>query len=613
MTVKVKVLPLDKDLKLKIGANLRAALIESGVPLDSPCGGQGTCLKCKVQLSGISQKLTALEQEKLSAEELQDGWRLACQVTVEEPGEVRLPEMEVSRAKASFSLLGEEIALCPNVRRRHFELGKPTINDQRADWNRLAEYLETSDTGPVSAELSLLQEISGPLREWNFAGEAVLVGNAVAALEPPGSAKDMLGVALDIGTTTLAAGLVDLDTGKIVAIDAELNPQIAFGADVISRIMYTQDGSEKREKLQQELVRGLNRLLLRICRSAGKERERIFEATVVGNTTMLHSLLGLDTLHIALAPYVGVLNRAMYVPPGELGLQIHPRGRIHILSSIASFVGADTVAVILAARLHQTQVPKLAIDIGTNGEVMLATRDGVFTASTAAGPAFEGGRIKYGMRAVKGAISSFQAIPAVDYTVIGRSPARGICGSGLIDLVAELFRAGVLNSKGRMLLPSEVSASLPADLAGRVRVQDEGREFVIARDGEKEVALTQQDVRELQLAKGAIRAGIELLMKEAGVGVDDVQEVLLAGVFGNYINREKAVMLGLVPPFPLERIHFIGNGAMDGALRALINLEERRRADEIVAEVRHIELSGRPDFEDTFLRCLELGNERAAQ
>jgi len=608
MKVRIRVLPLGKDLKLKVGKNLRSALIEARAPLDSPCGGQGTCLKCKVQISGISEKSTELEREKLSAEELRNNWHLACQVTVEKPGEVRLPEMEVSRAKASFGLLGEEIPLQSNVRRRHFELSKPTISDQRADWNRLADYLEVSEPGPVKAELTLLQELSARLREWNFAGEVVLVGNEVVALDPPDSARDMLGVALDIGTTTLAAGLADLDTGKVIALDAELNPQITFGADVISRIMYTQDGPEKREKLQKELIKGLNQLLLRMCRSGRRERERIFEATVVGNTTMLHSLLGLDARHIALAPYVGGLNRALSVPAEKLGLQIHPRGRIHILPSIASFVGADTVAVILATKLYQTKVPRLAIDIGTNGEVMLATKDGVLTASTAAGPAFEGGRIKFGMRAVKGAISSFQATPSVDYTVIGGSIARGICGSGLIDLVAELFRVGVLDRKGRMLLPSETASSLSAELAQRVRVRGEEREFVVFRDEEKEITLTQQDVRELQLAKGAIRAGIELLMKEANITTDDIEEVLLAGVFGNYINREKAVILGLIPPFPLERVHFIGNGAMDGALRALLNLEERRWADEISAQVHHIELSGRPDFEETFLRCLALGN-----
>jgi len=607
MKVKIRVLPLGTDLELKAGTNLRAALIAAGIPLDSPCGGQGTCLKCKVQVSGVSQKFTELEKEKLSVEELHSGWRLACQTTVEESGEVCLPEMEVSRAKASFSLLGEEIHLQPNARRKHFELSEPAISDQRADWDRLAEYLAISEPIPVKAELSLLREISEQLRECNFQGEAVLVGDTVTALDPPNSAEGVLGLALDIGTTTLAAGLVDLETGKVIAIDAELNPQIAFGADVISRIVYTRDSREKREELQKELIKGLNRLLLRVCRLAGRERERIFEATVVGNTTMLHSLLGLDALHIALAPYVGVLNQSLCVPAGELGLQIHPRGRVHILPAIASFVGADTVAVILAARLYQASVPKLAVDIGTNGEVMLATRNRILTASTAAGPAFEGGRIKFGMRAIKGAISSFQATPSVSYTVIGGATPRGICGSGLMELVAELFRAGVIDRRGRMLLSSETGSSPAAGLAQRVRVQGEGREFVIFKDKETEVTLTQQDVRELQLAKGAIRAGIELLVKEANIKTTDIQEVLLSGVFGNYINREKAVILGLLPQFPLEKIHFIGNGAMDGALRALINLEERRRADEISAQVHHVELSGRSDFEETYLRCLELG------
>jgi uncharacterized 2Fe-2S/4Fe-4S cluster protein (DUF4445 family) len=608
MKVGIRVLPLGKDLSFKAGANLRQALIESGISLDSPCGGQGTCLKCKVQLDGVTARYTELEREKLSPRERKGGWHLACQVTVEAPGEVHLPAIEVSRAKASFGLLGEEIPLEPNVRRRHFALDRPHIGDQRADWNRLAEYLEASEPGSLHAGLALLRELSARLREGKFAGEAVMVGDEVVALDPPDSSSEVLGVALDIGTTTLAAALVDLSTGRIAGLDAEMNPQFAFGGDVISRIMYTQDGPEKRDRLQRELLKGINQLLLRLCRGAKKEKERIFELTVVGNTTMLHTLLGLNPLHIALAPYVGGTNRALSLPAAELHVSIHPRGRVYLLPSIASFVGADTVGVILAARLDETKAPRLAIDIGTNGEVALATREGVLSASTAAGPAFEGGRIKFGMRAVRGAISSFQATPVLEYTVIGGGVPQGICGSGLIDLVAELYRVGVLDYKGRLLIPREMDSTTPAELKERVKVRGEEREFVIAENEGKEVTLTQKDVRELQLAKGALRAGIEILMKEAGVGREDVQGVLLAGVFGNYINRQKAVTLGLIPPFPLRKVHFIGNGAMDGALRALINLKERRRAGDIAARVRHVELSGRPDFEEAFLRCLALGN-----
>ena len=608
MKVKVRVVPANRELQVKTGDNLRRALIEAGIYLDSPCGGQGTCLKCKVQLSGVSRKYTELEREKLSPEELGGGWHLACQVTVEEAGEVRLPEVEISRAKASFGLLGEEIALRPYVRSIPFKLDRPSISDQRADWDRLAEYLEHETERPMSVRLSLLRELSARLREWKFNGQAVAVGNEVVALDPPGSTEDMLGVAFDIGTTTLAAGLVDLDTGRVIAIDAELNPQSAFGADVISRIMYTQGAPGNGEKLQKELVRGLNLLLQRLCRNARRQQGRVFEATVVGNTTMLHTLLGLEAKNIALAPYVGALNQPFALSATELGLSIHPRGKVHIMPSIASFVGADTVAVILATGMHRTRTPKLAIDIGTNGEVMLATRKGVLTASTAAGPAFEGGRIKYGMRAVKGAISSFQVAPELNYSVIGGVAPKGICGSGLIDLVAELYRTGVLDQKGRILLPSEIGSRWAGEVAPKVRARKEAREFIIFSDASREVTLTQQDVRELQLAKGAIRAGVELLMKEAGIGADDIQEVLLAGVFGNYINRERAVTLGLIPPFPLEKIHFIGNGAMDGALKALLDTEQRCEAEKIAAEVRHIELSGRPDFEATFLNSLSLGN-----
>jgi len=607
MRLKVRVLPLGRDLNLKAHTNLREALIEAGIPFESPCGGQGTCLKCKVQISGISNRITELEREKLSAKELHDGWRLACQVTVEMPGEVHLPEVEPLRAKASLTLLGEEMPLCPNVYHRHFELDKPTIGDQRADWDRLAEHLQISEPAPPKADLTLLQEIPDKLREGDFKGEVILVGNKVVDLEPTGSTEDMLGVALDIGTTTIAAGLVDLGTGRIIALDAEMNPQINFGADVVSRILFTRRSPEKRKLLHEGLIKGLNRLLLRMCRMSGKKRERIFEATLVGNTTMLHFLLGLDAVHIALSPYVGVLNQALCIPAKEIGLQIHPRGKLYILPSIASFVGADTVAVILATKLYKATEPNLAVDIGTNGEVMLATGNNILAASTAAGPAFEGSRIKFGMCAAKGAISSFQATPSVDYTVIGNSPPRGISGSGLIDLVAELFRVGILDRTGRMLLPSQAVSSLPTELAQRLRVRDGERGFIVVKDGGKEIVITQPDVRELQLAKGAIRAGIELLMKEAGVNISDVQQILLSGVFGNYINRQKALTLGLFPPFPVDRIHFVGNAAMGGALRALLNLEERQQAEEIATQVSYVELAGRIDFDETFMRCLQLG------
>jgi uncharacterized 2Fe-2S/4Fe-4S cluster protein (DUF4445 family) len=607
MKVGIRVLPSGKELKLNVGTNLRTGLIEAGVAIDSPCGGQGTCLKCKVRLTGVSRKLSELEKEKLSGEERQNGWRLACHTTVEIPGEVLVPELAVSRAKAGLGLLGEAIRLLPNVKRRQFELAAPTLSDQRADWDRLAVSLEGTRPETVTAGLGLLQTITGRLRANKFKGDAILIGSEVVEIDPPEAGRQMLGVALDIGTTTLAVGLVDLDTGKMLAVDAEMNPQIAFGADVISRILYMQESDEHRQTLQKELIKGLNQLLLRVCRQAGRDRERIFEIALAGNTTMLHSFLGLETMYLARAPYVGGLSRGQSLPAAELGVQIHPRGKLYFLPAIASFVGADTVAVILASKLYESAEPRLAIDIGTNGEVMLGTRDGVLTASTAAGPAFEGGKIKHGMRAVKGAIGSFQATP-LEYTVIGGGTPRGICGSGLIDMVAELYRVGIINRRGRMLLPAEMETPVAPELAERVREQGDEREFVVYTDREKKVTLSQQDVRELQLAKGALRVGIELLMKEAGISAGDVREVLLAGVFGNYINREKAVTLGLVPPFPLKKIHFIGNGDMEGALRALINRKERQKAEEVAARVRHIELSGRIDFESHFIQSLELGD-----
>jgi len=609
MKVKVILLPMGREVYLRKGVNLRAGLIELGIPIDSPCGGQGTCLKCKVQISGVHQGCTELEQEKLSPEELRNGWRLACQVTAEEPGKIHLPETDVLWKALAFNPLGEQISLQPNVRRRNFHINEPAISDQRGDWDRLAEDLEIGETVPLFIDLPLLREFSGRLREWNFQGEAILAGNNVVALEPPNSRLDILGVAIDIGTTTLAGGLVDLETGTVVALDVSLNPQIVFGADVISRISYIQENPERRKTLQKKLIRALNQLLLRMCRIAKKKRERIFEATVVGNTTMLHLLLGLDPVHIALSPYVGVLNRSLSLRANELGLHIHPLGKVHALPSVASFIGADTVAMILATKLHQTSVPKLAIDIGTNAEIILSTGSGMLAASAAAGPAFEGGRIKFGMRATKGAISMFHATPSPKYAVIGNSIPQGICGSGLIDLVSELFRVGVLDPTGRLLLAQETSSPINPDLAQCVRIRGAEREFVVYTDKTREITLTQRDIRELQLAKGAIRAAIEILMKEANINISDITEIFLAGVFGNYIDPEKAHTIGLIPPFPKERIHFIGCGALNGCLKALINLDERQQANDIARQVSHIELSSRADFQDTFVRYLKLGRK----
>ncbi len=595
------------EVMVEEGATLLEAAAHAGAAVEGNCGGKGTCGKCKVRLTEKSAAApTETEKKLLSAEELTDGWVLACQrkvtgdITMEVPG-----QSDAFQRKISLSEDEEEIEAEPAIRALELVLSPPTVQDQTADLERLLQELPTG----LQSSHRLLRGLPQKLRREKFSVTAVCSAERLIAVEPGHTAAHLYGMAFDIGTTTIMGSLHDLNSGKALAVGAATNPQNGFGADVISRITYASDNSGGLEKLQEKVVEALNKIIDELVGEAGIARERIYEAVAVGNTTMSHLFLGVDPTYLAPAPFVPAYRRPGILEAAEIGLAINPCGQVVVLPNVAGYVGSDTLGVILATGLEKRRDRCAVIDIGTNGELALAAAGRILTCSTAAGPAFEGAQIKHGMRAADGAIEAVRIVgDELILEVIGGTKPRGICGSGLIDAAAALLKAGVIEPSGRLANPETTGQKLPPQLKARLRPGKGGYSFILADSSEgyraREVLLTQPDIRELQLAKGALYAGLQVLLQEAGLQVGDLDQVLLAGAFGNYIRRESAREIGLLPSIPLEKITAVGNAAGRGARMALISQSERARALALPDLVEHVELSARADFQEAFIKAL---------
>jgi uncharacterized 2Fe-2S/4Fe-4S cluster protein (DUF4445 family) len=417
----------------------------------------------------------------------------------------------------------------------------------------------------------------------------------------------ILGVAVDIGTTTVVAKLMDMTTGLCLATEADLNPQSRFGDDVISRIAYA-DTDAKLTELQAVIVHCLNELITNFFKKAAFEAGQIFEACVVGNTTMNHIFVRLPIKQLGHAPYNAHSLEAHDCAPKEIGLHMNNEGNIHTVENIAGFVGSDTTAVALAVDIDSAEETTLVVDIGTNGELLLANGDKLHAASCAAGPAFEGARIKYGSRAVEGAIEAVVVNEDdIDVDVIGDSPARSICGSGLIDAVAVLLDLGIVDATGRFVEKSTLQDKLAPAIFSRLCEVDDQPAFVLAgppAGGKERVILTQADIRQVQLAKAAVRAGITLLQQKLGLEDDDIERILLAGAFGNYIRRESALRIGLLPSVSAERIQFVGNAASAGAQMILLSRHYRYEAKRLAGRIKYVEIAHEPDFQEVFVNSM---------
>jgi len=585
------------------GYNLLKLLKEKGFYMDSLCGGRGFCGKCKVRIvkgDTAMGQCSPDEAGHLSFIERKEGIRLACRVQVNEDLAVEVPEGG-QREAAILTDGKSDVALNPKVVKRYVELPKPSLDDQASDVDRLEKALEA----PGRLHPALIKGLPETLRAHDFKVTAVLFGRDIIAVEGGDTSDAKYGVAVDIGTTTMVGFLMDLTTGQQLDVYSALNPQRQYGADVITRTDFTVENENGLDILSKLVRDEINSMLEAFCRRWAIRPDTIYHMTVVGNTIMMHLFAGLSVKNIAVSPFIPVIARPLELEPGQVGINMCPSGRITILPMVAGYVGADTIAAIMASGMAERDELALLIDIGTNGEIALGNREGIIACSTAAGPAFEGAHIRYGMGGVKGAISKVRiSEDGVRYDTIGGEPARGICGSGIVDAVAQMLKAGIVEATGRMKNAEEAKADLRDGLARRVGELDGKPAFLIASRQEgamDDIYICQKDVREVQLAKAAIASGIHILMKEMGVRHEDIQKVYLAGGFGNYIDYDHAADIGLIPSQLRSRIVAIGNAAGAGAKMALLSGEYMEMAESIRHRTSYVELSSRLDFQTVFV------------
>ncbi len=596
--------PAGVKARVPVGTNLYEAAQQAGVALAGSCGGQGICGECQVFVTeGIVSEPNSQEKKLLSAALIEEGGRLACQTKLRGDAVVRVPITEATVVRKTLQAEWIRLVpLAPNVRRYDLALAAPSLEDQRSDFRRLADAV-APQTSDLTATTQCLRGLASALRAEDQKVSVTVVADEVVDVRPASQRSPCLGVAVDIGTSTLAAYLVDLETGKQLATAGGQNPQARFGADVISRIQYANSHGEGLIALRDEVLTAINQLIRQTVEEAGAAPADIYEATIVGNTCMHHIFLGLEPRYLAESPYVPVTTEAVSTSAEQLGLQINPQGNVFCLPCIAGFVGADTVGVIVASELTRREHPTLAVDIGTNGEIALWSGQRLLTASCAAGPAFEGAQIHYGMRAAPGAIDEvFVRDGDLAVHTIDDQPARGICGSGLFDAMAVLLELGLVDNKGR-IVDGQNYGTLSDTLAARLAGEGNERCVVLAdadQSANGPIALTQRDVRELQLAKSAIRASTEMLLEIAGLQSDDLAKVLIAGAFGNFIKPVSALRIGLLPEVPESKIEGVGNAAGAGAILALVSQYERDYARQVAQSAEHVELFRSSDFQDRF-------------
>jgi len=607
--IAVKFQPHGKTVHVMPGTPLHEAAVLAGITLNTPCGGRGTCGKCRVRVVDHPGEPTQAERARLSGVELANGMRLACQSSVHGPMTVEVPETSV--LASAFQILGgaQDGAAADVtqvvVRKRYVELPPPAREDEMPDIERLERALGCA----VHADLPLLRELPVKLRRAGYKGTAVLAEGRLLDFEPGDTRAECHAVAVDVGTTTIAAVLLDLNTGRELAATARMNPQTAFGDDVISRILHARQHPEGLGELQRAVIGEINAMLTELCAQAGTRPACIYEMVLSGNTTMQQLLAGIDSAALGEVPFSPAMGRGVSSPGVELGLAMNPRGRAYLFPVIGGFVGGDTVSGLVATGFAEAPHPVAFVDIGTNGEIAVGMDGRMVAASTAAGPAFEGARITHGMRATSGAIEKVVFDGDVRISVIGNVAPVGLCGSALVDAAAELLRCGALMPEGLLLAPEWLPEDLPAAIRERVIVTEEGGAFVLASAAESAtgapILLTQRDIRELQLATAAIRAGFSILVRRAGLELAQVERVLLAGGFGNFIRRRNAQQIGLLPmAVEQHRIDFVGNTSLAGARIAAASLEVRRRAEVIARGVKHIDLSIDPEFQMEYVEAM---------
>ncbi|MEJ2738812.1 MAG: ASKHA domain-containing protein [Dehalococcoidia bacterium] len=597
--------PVSRKGECRSGESLLECARRLGAGIVSICGGQGSCGACRVQvLSGTVSPHTASEIATFSEAQLKDGWRLACQAYPAGDCVVSIPSDSLTTSqRVQIEGVDVDIRPKPCVTAHQIKLVPPSLDDPQADADRLLAALnEKRNVQCGTIDYNVLQELPERLRSMKWKCRVAVRNDEIIALRP--STAPHTGLAVDLGTSKLSGYLVDLDNGQTLAKKGITNPQVNYGADIISRINHAINAKTGGVQLQKLVIKALNQLAADMCKEAGVSRADIVDMVVVGNTAMHHLLLGLPVRQLALSPYVPAIKQGIDIRARDLGLRIATGAYLHLPPNIAGFVGSDHTAVLLTLDKAENKGVMMALDIGTYTEVSIIDHGNISTVSCASGPAFEGWHIRDGMRATSGAIERLRIVDGtVQYQVIDNMPPIGICGSGILDAMAQLYLAGIVDESGRM----DRNHS-------RVRSDDGHREFVLVsekdRDGQPALVITQQDIRELQLAKAAIRAGIQVLLESSGRNEDEIDEIVIAGAFGTYIDIANAIAIGMLPSVPLDRVRQVGNAAGTGARLSLISSDKRNEARETVSGIHYIELAGVPDFNQIFVQANYLGKYR---
>ena len=635
-------MPSGRRAPVEEGATVLDAARQMGVDIESICGGRLTCGKCRIQVEeglfqkhGITSRAEHLtppgseECDLLARMEGADG-RLSCTARV--AGDVLVFVPEESRAQKQIirkSATERVIEIAPSVRQVYVEVTEAELGEHRGDWGRLQDALaEQWQLENLTIDLPTLRRLQAVLRKGKWNVTVTLWQEREVIDVQPGYEEGVYGLAVDIGSTTIAGFLCDLRTGELLATDSTMNPQVAYGEDLMSRVSYAMTHNDGLDKMHTAVIETLNKLAARAAREAGIQSRNIQEAVFVGNTTMIHILLGINPIELGGAPFALANRDAMDIKARDLGLRLHQGANVHVLPAEAGHVGADNVAVLIAEEPYNQDEIVLTVDVGTNAEIVLGNRAWMYSASSPTGPAFEGAQITYGMRAAPGAIERVRIDPATkraSFRVIGEERwsdqwqigpeypleaqpkhlAAGICGSGIIEAVAEMFLAGILQPDGRF------DPNLNSE-----RVQWRGRRgaYVLATAVEtttgEPILVTQDDVRNIQLAKAALYAGAKLLMRQAGISA--VDRIVLAGAFGSYIDPKYAMVLGLIPDCQLDKVYAVGNAAGDGARIALLNRHKRQEAQRIARWVRYIETAVDPNFQDEFVGAIHLPHKTDA-
>jgi uncharacterized 2Fe-2S/4Fe-4S cluster protein (DUF4445 family) len=609
--VPVTILPERRTVMVGSGSVVLRAAQSQGVDITATCGGRGRCTSCRVKIvEGVAPPGTINDQLQLGDDLVREGYRLSCQLAVSEPLSLQLAPPLDERA---FQILGVDrdavararVPMDAGVRKRLVRVELPQEeHHQTSDLEQLAL---AAALAPADVPLEVIRTLPSTLREAKGEATVVTFQDRPLGVERGDTTAMAFGIAVDVGTTSVVTTLLELASGEVMASVSSLNPQATFGGDLMSRIAFAQWNPSNLRKLQSRVIGLLNQQIDELLERTGVLPQWVYKLTVVGNTCMHHVLLGIDPTYVGLSPYSAVLRHPLVLPARTLHLKVNPEARVCFLPIVAGFVGADAVAAALATRLDESDAMRAVVDIGTNGEVVMGTRERLIACSAPAGPALEGAQIRHGMRGAVGAIDrAWLADGDLRFHVIGDGPAQGICGSGLIDVVAAALDAGLIDWTG--LIQLERRDRFPAPLAGRLAERGEERLLVLVPRGEAagagEIVLTQDDVRQLQLAKGAIGGGIRMLQHVLGVPDEALQDLMLAGGFGNYLSIPSAVRIGLIPPLAPGRIRYVGNAAALGAQLALVSETERARAERLARSIEHLSLATHPDFQDLFVEAM---------